>query len=279
MRGRPLSFFIAALGRSQKGDSVEASCPSCFNVVSSAQGGVQPCPFCGAEVVFAASSAEPVAVEINAWERRDTLGWVRAYFSQWKDSVLRPRAFWQSVQPQGPWQDALIYGWITWTLAALFSAAVMLFPFGGASKWSTIGDVLGPLRGGEGQMPFSPAVLGGSTLVGWVLFYPLYALLQTVLVHGGCLVFGCANNGLAATFRALQYGTSGYLFNAIPCLNIFGNLWVVISSGMGVQRLQETTPGRATGALLVPGLVICCLCGVALAGVFVAVGGVEGLMK
>lgn len=129
---------------------MQVRCPQCTTVFSTDRSGALPCPHCGAQLQVpeqvdalhmdalrmdgvgpgpgegeagrepAAGLSPPVGARgPTPWERRRELGWARAWWETWRESVLRPGAFWPRVQPEAPWAEALMYGWLVALTAAL----------------------------------------------------------------------------------------------------------------------------------------------------------------
>jgi len=271
---------------------MQARCPRCASIFSTDRSGLQFCPNCGQQVdvpPFPGSSPEgsaagwggptgpggpgsmgpgPAVREDTPWERRATVGWFQGLFETWKRTIFSPQHFWASVKPGGSWIDALIYAWIIFTVGVVVSA-----PFGslGLGRWGSAA-VLEQLQ----QLPPESREalrqvmgnVGVGHLVASVILYPLWIIIVAAILHLSCLVLGAAKNGYYATFRVLGYAAATNIIGMVPCLGFLAFIYGIVLTVLGIASVQETTLGRATGAVLLPlALLLCCLCaGIAFLG-------------
>lgn len=226
------------------------------------------CPTCRPQGVS-------VGREPTPWERRGQLGLFNGLVETVKRSSMAPAQFFASVDPKGSAFDAFLYGWVLTTFGAAMTFLVSLVQLGGyramLENLLTTGRQLDPEmeRMVEWLMDH-PGMLGTGAFFSTVLFYPLSFLILSAIIHLGCLAFGAAKNGFGATARVVGYSSAPALLGWIPVIGglfsmLFIPLWIV-----GVHKVQESTVGRAVGGVvLLPFLLLCCLCGsvASLAGV------------
>jgi len=202
----------------------------------------------------------PAVREDTPWERRATVGWFHGLFDTWKQTIFTPQAFWASVKPDGSWTDALLYAWLLFAVGLLVSA-----PFSGLSKANLqqVLDQMGQLPP-EARAAIRNWASGASGLqLGFSLFlYPLGLIIFAAIQHLFCLLLGAGKNGFYATFRVVAYAAAPNIVGLIPCLGILAGLYGGFLLIIGLAAVQETTVGRATGAVVLPGLLLCCCVGV-----------------
>jgi len=240
---------------------MNARCPHCSHVFPTTITGEQRCPACGGTVHVPAAVGLGTPVDARRstpWERRKELGFVRAFWTQWKETVLRPTDFYNSVRPDGPWEDALLFGWLNWGIGALVGLPFAWMLFSSLPPAPTLTN-LSPA--GSSSQYSSFGFLGAAVL------YPVHSVMVAAAVHLGCLALGCAKNGFLATFRATSYSTSMVVFSGIPCVNAITLFYMIFQQVKALASLQETTWPRALVAMLLLSVVVCCCIGVAVAGV------------
>ncbi len=270
---------------------MQARCPRCASVFTTDRSGLQFCPNCGQQVevpAFPGAAPEssgagwggpsgpggpgslgpgPAVREDTPWERRATVGWFSGLFETWKRTIFTPQAFWASVKPNGSWTDALLYAWILFGVGALLSA-----PFGalglGRSSLQSVLDQVGELPpSARAAIRNAASGAGGVQLFFSLFLYPVGLILFAAIQHLFCMLFGAAKNGFYATLRVVAYASATNIIGLIPCLGLLAGLYSGVLLILGLASVQETTVGRATGAVVLPGLLVCC-CVAAGAAVF-----------
>ncbi len=197
----------------------------------------------------------------------------------WKQTIFSPDKFWSSVRPDGRWEDALFYGWLLGTITLLVSLLVKI-PLQSmiASQMRASLDRLSSLQGLPPEAKYYVEMLIGLSTglkVWWtvvqIILWPIGLFIGAALIHVFCILFGCATNGYWATFRAVAYAQAPLVFSVlapVPCFGAVLSLcalvyWIVLQV-LGIMRLQDTSAGKATAAVLaIPVLCCCCCCGLA----------------
>ncbi len=261
---------------------MQARCPRCASVFTTDRSGLQFCPNCGQQVdvpSFPGAPPEssgagwggptgpagpgstgpgPALREDTPWERRATLGWFSGLFETWKQTIFGPQAFWASVKPNASWTDALFYAWILFAVGTLLSAPFGALGVGRASVQSLLDQI--------GELPPSTRAairnavggMGGVHVVSSLVFYPVGLIIYAAIQHLFCMLFGAAKNGYFATFRVLAYASATNVVGLLPCLGILAGLYGMVLVILGLSSVQETSLGRATGAVLLPVVLVCC---------------------
>lgn len=200
----------------------------------------------------------PALREDTPWERRATLGWASGLFETWKQTIFGPQAFWASVKPNGSWTDALLYAWILFALGTLISA-----PFGalglGRSGMQSLLDQMGDLPpNARTALRNAAGGIGGLQLGASLFLYPLGLIIYAAIQHLFCMLFGAAKNGFYATLRVVAYASATNIVGLIPCVGALAGLYGIVLVILGLSSVQETSLGRATGAVLLPVVLACC---------------------
>jgi len=218
------------------------------------------------------------------WEQREGRGWVNGYVDTVKQVVFEPTAFFTGAGPSRGIADPLLFAWLTAVLGSLPELALRLLVRGGGMQEQFVQTLLSSPTLDEPARTFitslvehgtSAAGMVGTT-AGWWVTFPVVFFVSAGILHVCALVCGAGKQGFEATVRALGYGWAPLLLTVVPCLPA---LYATVLWGLGLQHLQRTTPGRATMALLLPGLLLSlCCCGLSLlvmAAGMSAVGGIR----
>ncbi|HZH04639.1 MAG TPA: YIP1 family protein, partial [Myxococcaceae bacterium] len=265
---------------------MQAQCPNCQNLFTTDRMGLQFCPSCGRQVSVAAEApqAPPAAVtltrEETPWERRAQNGVVPGYFETWRQVMFSPDPFWRRLRPDGPWPDALFFGWITAALAGLLQLPFQFFSFNAQLQNILLRSNRDHSRTSEWMRQIAEAMqqAGGAAVaigsyVGTTLFIPVALFISAAVLHGTCLLLGTGGKGFWASFRVVAYASAPALLGWIPCVGGFVFLYALVLEILGVARVHETSLEKAAAAVLLPLLLICCC----VAGLIAAVaGGIVG---
>jgi hypothetical protein len=201
----------------------------------------------------------------------------------WKQTVSTPEKFFSSVRPDGRWEDAFLYAWVL-AVVGIVAGLILTIPFQAmlAEQMRRSLDVLSSMRKlpPEAQQYLAMFMGGRTGMLFWrtvlqIILWPIGMFIGAALVHLFCIVFGCASNGFWATFRALAYAQAPLVlvaFAPVPCIGwliaFAGWVFTVVLQIWAVMRLQETSAGKATAAVLATPVLTCCCCctGISLLG-------------
>lgn len=206
--------------------------------------------------------------EPTPWERRAQLGFFPALWATWKETVITPETFWKRLRPDGPAQDALLYGWMVTFIGALIQAPLQALQL--TAQSAAIRDIAGQVGtlNKDTRAIFDQLFSDGSAAIvaamifAGVVIYPATAIASASVTHLFCVLFGAARNGFWATFRVMAYGSAPMVLAGIPVLGAGAVLWSLILIIWGIREVHDTTAGRATAAVLaVPVILCCCCCG------------------
>lgn len=200
------------------------------------------------------------------WERRGELGLVKAYLDTWVQVVTAPTRFFTGAGPSRGLLDGLLFAWLTAALGSIPETGLRLLTgLGSGSRQlmermlenpavdPAMRKVIELLSSGE-----SPAFVLGSSVAGLALF-PVFFFIYAGVFHVSALVCGAGGRGFEATARALGYAWAPMALGFIPCV---APLYLTVLLVMGFTHLHQASSGRATTAVLLPGIVTsCCFCG------------------
>lgn len=234
------------------------------------------CARCGAFICAMCTAGSPDGVHCEScrlgaverqptpWERRGELGLATAFVQQLKLSCLQPAVFWRMVRPEGSLTEALSYSWLVAALAAPLNFLNVWFNFGQMQR------TLSALKGFDASTleRFSGPGFAAALAFLPLIIYPLSFFLNAGMVHVGCVLWGAGKNGFNATARAMAFGHGPILLGGVPGVGPFIALYAVVLQVWGLQKVQESTVGKAIGGYLTLPLALGCCASV---GIIMAV--------
>ena len=187
------------------------------------------------------------------WEARETRGLLPSFFDTLGLLVSRSEEAWARMRQSGDVASPLLFGTaICWLSMALQGILFRLIPtamlpgflerkFGSFSRFQGMGLAV--------RLIVAPFVI----VV--VLF------VAAAILHVCCLLTGALQNsrsGFEGSLRVVCYSEVSSLASIIPAVGaLIGFVWWIVLAVQGVQRLHQTTSGKAVAAVLIP-VVVCC---------------------
>ena len=250
-------------------------CGACYTL--SAQG----------DILCNGCSTSQLVREPLAWEEREELGVVNAYWETTKGILFRPFDYLKRIEPHGPYGPAIVFSMISSFILGVGMACqtgAQFVAMSGADQGSGFGGLGAggnPLMG-EGLL----AILG--MMVGMVVVVPFINLgtsfITAGILHLAAMIVGAAQNGYRATYRMLAYlsalqvvmGALGLLTAVIGVWHVYAfmamsvlsqllqlglGMYILVLWAFGLKEVHETTIGRGLGAVGVffgLGIVTCC---------------------
>jgi hypothetical protein len=203
------------------------------------------------------------------WERRAELGWVQGFWQTLKAMVMTPGAFFASVVPQGAPGDALSFAWVAAALSIPAVALNVVMQLGLMrlqlkqvfERLAERGSEVGPYREALEGIGFGGAILYAIVAA---LSTPVRVGFSAAVAHAGLVLFGAAEKGFKATFRAIGYVAGLALpvavLGLVPGIGGLFGLAIIGYQVYAVAKLQQTTIGKAlAGVLVLPLILSCCL--------------------
>ena len=187
------------------------------------------------------------------WEARETRGLLPAFFDTLGLLVTRPAEAWARMRQSGDTTSPLLFGTaICWLSMALQGIVFRLIPapmLPGflARRFGTLGRF--------GGMGLAVRLIVAPFVIVIVLF------VGAAILHLCCMLVGALENsrsGFEGSLRVVCYSKVSTLASIIPAVGaLIGIVWWIVLAVQGVQRLHQTTSGKAAAAVLIP-VVVCC---------------------
>jgi hypothetical protein len=187
------------------------------------------------------------------WEARETRGLLPAFFDTLGLIVSRPAEAWARMRQSGDSTSPLLFGtaicWLSMTVQGILFrliAAPVLPAFLGR-RFGTLGRF--------GGMGLAVRLIIAPLIIVIVLF------LGAAILHLCCMLVGALQNsrsGFEGSLRVVCYSQVSSLASIIPVVGgLIGIVWWMVLAVRGVERLHQTTSGKALAAVLIP-VVVCC---------------------
>ena len=202
------------------------------------------------------------------WERREELGFVRAWTQTIQQALFEPGKLFPSARlARGLAQlcFAVLTSSVFWALGQLLERAVL------SDQREQMPRLLGTLSGNADISPLLQKMLDAQTQAsswGWVialsLFTPVFSLvllyLNAFVTHAVALLLGQSKRGFPATFAACAYSCAPLVLLAVPaCGSIISLVWLVVLTGIGMKETHRISTGGAAATVLAPYAIFCCL--------------------
>jgi hypothetical protein len=223
-------------------------CPHCGKEVNEGQAF---CHSCGGRI--AAPETPAVAGrEKTPWEDRDRRGVFGGLFDTLRGALFSPSEFFRKMNVTGGIADPLLYAMIVGVVSIM-----VLYVWQILFQNTFQGYLPSDVKGAGGLDFFS-----GIGLAFVALFMPFFVILGLFLwsgiLHVLLMMVRGANNGFEATFRAIAYGYSAYVFMMLPfCGGLIGTIWTLVLAIIGLKEAHGTSGGKASFAVLFP-MILCC---------------------
>ena len=190
------------------------------------------------------------------WERRRELGLVKAFTDTLLMVLTKPVEAFTVMRTEGGLGGPLAYaaigggiGVIVWFVLAVLFQSLGLFANREAAMSSMFGMTVSFM------------------LFAWRLIFVLIApFVFGGLTHLSLMLLGKAKNSFEATFRVVAFSQGSTMpLQLVPCCGGFAALiWWLVANCIGVARTHEIDTGYATLAVLLPFLICCGGCILAL---------------
>jgi len=187
------------------------------------------------------------------WEARETRGLLPSFFDTLGLIVTRPAEAWARMRQSGDTTSPLLFGTaICWLSMALQGILFRL--------------IAAPALPAFLQRRFGTlSRFGGTGLAVRLIVAPFVILIAlfigAAILHFCCMLTGALQNsrsGFEGTLRVVCYSEVSSLASIIPVVGVLiGIIWWMVLAVQGVQRLHQTTSGKALAAVLIP-VVVCC---------------------
>jgi len=207
---------------------------------------------------------EPPSLPLLPWEAREQIGFGSAIVENAQLFLTRPREAFSRARRPGDLLSPIL-----WTVLMAFAAAVF------RALWGLLIAVpmsaLLERRGG----PLASLLASGAGNAVNVIVGPILAVaalfIAAAILHACLALLGALQQsrfGYEGTLRVVAYAGTPQLAAVIPLVGgVIGAIWTLALLVVGFEVMHDTTQGRSLAAVLIP-LLVCCLCGALVFGLF-----------
>ena len=186
------------------------------------------------------------------------IGFFKALFSTWKESLFSPEVFYKELNNTGakeengiskPYFYALLFTYIN--LVFSFFWEVIFFKIGFYENYAVLPKI--PLFFTNKSFLDIYIIIGIVFLLLLLgILYTIFLILLTIIIHGFVMLFG-GKQGIRNTFRIIGYASGVGIFSIFP---IFGyNIsaaWFAALLIIGIKETNGLSTPRSISALLLP---------------------------
>jgi hypothetical protein len=207
-----------------------------------------------------------------SWERLEEVGFFGALFRSIREVLFEPGETFARMPREPALGRALLFAVLLGTIGAYADAGYgfllnLVLPNlgipGAMSDQASFNELFKHL--GFQQPQIDPA-LRRFLEISMIAIAPIriiiWAFIWAGIIHLLLMLFNGANQGYETTFRTLCYvkGATS-VFGLIPLCGLFpiAFVWAIVCAIVGLASSQQTSGGKAAGAVLTPYL-LCCLC-------------------
>jgi hypothetical protein len=178
--------------------------------------------------------------EYTPWESGE--GFIGAFLKTTREALFSPSRFFKKVATgEGSWAP-LIYGMISGIIG--FGGAI-LWQWFFFSQWFSVQRFSG--------LPYSLYFI---ITIALPIMAAFSLLTESGVTHVCLMIVGGNKKGFQATFRAISYSFSGYLFGILPLIGSpIGGIYTLILTILGVREGHSISTGKAVLAVLLPVIV------------------------
>ncbi len=183
--------------------------------------------------------------EHTPWESGE--GFIRAFLKTTREALFSPSRFFNKVSTGEGYWAPFIYAMISGIIG--FGAAIF-WPWFLFSQWFPVQKI--PI---VSYGIYFIITISLPLMVAFSLFF------ESSVAHLCLMTVGGNKKGFQATFRAISYCFSGYLFGILPFLgSAIGGIYTLILTIIGIREGHRISTGKAVLAVLLPIIVGVGLC-------------------
>ncbi len=222
------------------------------------------CPHCGKEIAEGQAFCHHCGLKVSEpapgaggrvktpWEDRETQGFFGGLFKTLKDALFSPTDFFKKMPVTGGLTEPLLYALIIGMVGLMFMYVWQILLQGTMQSYMTP-----EMKAASGYHLFQGigiAVL--AVLTPFLIILGLF--ISSGILHLFLMMVKGTRAGFEATFRAVSYSYSPYIFMIIPfCGNFIAGIWTMVLLIIGLKEAHETTGGKSAFAVLFP-IIVCC---------------------
>lgn len=214
-----------------------------------------------------APAAMPVEQTGLPWDRRQELGFLKAFCDTVQLVLLKPGEAFSRMKTEGGLLEPLIYALIGGSVGFIFYLlfSMLMSSLGVMADRNALAGLMG---------------LGIGTIF-VILFMPLFLALGLFIgagiLHLCLMLLGGAKRSYEATFRVMCFASgSAYPIMIVPiCGGFISAIWCIVLECIGLTKAHQTTTGKAVLAVFLP-IIVCCGGGFLFAVMFGVMGSLAG---
>lgn len=188
---------------------------------------------------------ENVEQEEVPWENLRQYGLLGAIAQTVKKTSVDSPSFFRAIPPDGPIAPAIIWACLVAATAILLQLSFALI-FGIASGFEQL-EPLAAQFGGAFAVPLIVLIV----VVACFISVPLTFFFSGGLTHLFLRLFKAADFGFSATMRAMCYGNTPMIAQAVPVIGSFiAAIWAPVNITIALKNIHDTTYGRVVLAYL-----------------------------
>jgi len=174
----------------------------------------------------------------SSWESGE--GFIWAFLKTTREALFSPTRFFKKIASGEGYWSPLIYGMITGVIGFGTGILWQWFFF---SQWFSI----------EKFSVFSSSLYFVIITIALPFMVVFSLLIGSGVTHLCLMIVGGNKRGFQATFRAVSYSFSGYLFGIVPFIgSTIGGIYAMILIILGVREIHGISTGKAVLAVLLP---------------------------
>lgn len=181
------------------------------------------------------------------WENRSEIGLWQGIYQTFKAVLFSPETFFKTLTFSGGTVEPLAFGTLVGSIGTMFGL------FWHFLMWS--GMVFTYSEAILGQ--FSIGLVFFAIMVLTPIFWIIFVLISSGIMHLLLLIVRGGQNGYEATLRVVSYSQAAQIWSLIPFVGgTIGWIWQLVVQIIGLRNIHQTTYLRVIIAFLIPVAII-----------------------
>jgi len=189
------------------------------------------------------------------WEKRNELGFFKAFWETFKLSLTEPSRFYENLPTSGGYESPIYYALISMSLGMIAGTLYQLFfqAFFGLAGLA-VNHSMPEFALSTG---FYLVIAALSIVVAPIASF-IHLFFQAGVYHLFAWLLGADRKGFEASFRVVAYSQGPQLFLMIPVLGgLLALVWQYVLLVIGFRKLQQATLAQSLGVVFLPIVLMC----------------------